>query len=78
MTKIAEPKVKITPEVVIPATVEFSNKAKERLLRLAKLLRADARRKGGIKFDMRTFCATKDIRTKPSTDCGTSFCTTVC
>jgi len=74
MTKIAEPKVKITPEVVIPATVEFSNKAKERLLRLAKLLRADARRKGGIKFDINIFCATKDIETKPSTSCGTRAC----
>lgn len=52
--------------------MELSATAKKRLRLLAKLLRADARRKNGIKFDMGTF---GDFKTpEPTMDCGTRAC----
>lgn len=63
----------MTAKVKITSKVEFSEKARDRLLRLARLLRADAKRKTGIKFDMTTYCTT-DQDDEPGVDCGTRAC----
>lgn len=49
---------------------------KERLLRLAKLLRDDAKNKKGIKFDLGTWAAAKGTRKKKKlrATCETSAC----
>jgi hypothetical protein len=63
---MTEPKVRIT------TTVVFSEKAKTRMLKLAKLLRQDAKRKKGIQFDMYTFGVVNDKENPLS--CGTRAC----
>ena len=63
----------MTAKVKITSKVEFSDKARDRLLRLARLLRADAKRKTGVKFDMSTFCITEGDE-DPGVNCGTRAC----
>lgn len=52
----------------IPSTIT----GRRRLLKLARLLEVDARKKKGIKFDLDTFG--HRAGKKPSVDCGTTAC----
>ena len=63
----------MTAKVKITTKVEFSEKARNRLLRLSRLLRADAKRKTGVMFDMTTFCSTGEDD-EPGVNCGTRAC----
>jgi hypothetical protein len=67
---MGEPKVKVE----VKTRIEFSDKAKKRLLRLAKLLRKDAKCKTGVKFNMGDWGSTEDEATKLGMNCGTQAC----
>lgn len=67
---MGDPKVKVE----VKTKIEFSDKAKKRLLRLAKLLRKDAKCKTGIKFNMGDWGSTEDVDTKIGMNCGTQAC----
>jgi hypothetical protein len=67
---MSEPKVKVEAKT----RIEFSDKAKKRLLRLAKLLRKDAKCKTGVKFNMGDWGSTEDENTKLGMNCGTQAC----
>jgi hypothetical protein len=63
---------KHTPKFKMTTVIAFSAKAKSRMLKLAKLLRQDAKRKKGIQFDMHTFGRVNDKENLLS--CGTRAC----